>query len=460
MSARADTDGFIAALEGVPLSADPARLARLSRDNFSVSPLLRQALAGRSAEVVVAPRDRGELIRAISAAVRHRVPLVPRGGGTANYGQSVPMEGGALLDLRGMAGVIWKRPGAVRALGGTRMDLLDAELRETGWELRIHPSTRKDSTLAGFIAGGSGGMGSGQWGMLRDAGNITAVEMLSMEEEPRAIELRGADAQLAHHAYGTTGLITEIELPLAPAWPWREVVLGFPGYGAAIRFALRLLREPGVLKKLTSVQEWPAPAMMSALGGLVPQGHSAVFVMLAEPTRAAADALIAEHGGAVLSDAAEGENPFGAPLYEFSYGHGLRQIQKSHPRTTRLQAMFPPEGLVARLERVRERLAPVGPMCTEFFLSEGEVVGMGSPYIPFQDAAQMAALVAALQEEGAQIANNHASTVAGVGIKRITARDLAFKREMDPHGLLNPGKLDGVELAPALATTGWSFRRA
>jgi hypothetical protein len=48
---KADSDGVIAALDGVPLSVDPARLARLSRDSFSVSPLLREALAGRTASL-------------------------------------------------------------------------------------------------------------------------------------------------------------------------------------------------------------------------------------------------------------------------------------------------------------------------------------------------------------------------------------------------------------------------
>ena len=44
-------------------------------------------------------------------------------------------------------------------------------------------------------------------------------------------------------------------------------------------------------------------------------------------------------------------------------------------------------------------------------------------------------------------------------IKRITPRDVAFKREMDPHGVLNPGKLnlDGVQES-ALQTSGWRFR--
>jgi FAD/FMN-containing dehydrogenase len=457
------TSSFVVALGGIPHTTDTAEVKLRSRDNFAVSPLLRQALAGKAAELVVAPRDEAEVVQVIQAAVRHGVPLVPRGAGTANYGQSVPLAGGALLDLRGLSGIVWQRPGAVRLRSGTRMDLLDEALRPTGWEVRIHPSTRRQSTVAGFIAGGSGGMGSAAFGMLRDRGNITGLRLLSMEAEPRVVELRGQDVDLAQHAYGTNGIITEAELPLAPAWPWHEVVLAFPDYARAIRFAVQLAKEAGILKKLVSVQESPAPAMMRALSGLVPEGMTAVFAMLAEPTRAAADDLVSAFDGHTLSDHAEGANPFGAPLYEFSYGHGLRQIQKSHPRTTVLQGMFSGQTLVATLERVRARLGHLGPMRTEVFLSEGEVVGMGSPYFAFAGAEDMAGCVRIMQEEGAQIANSHATGLRGVGIKSIGPREIAFKRKMDPHGLLNPGQMepdDATAPASALPTSGWHFGRA
>ena len=40
-------------------------------------------------------------------------------------------------------------------------------------------------------------------------------------------------------------------------------------------------------------------------------------------------------------------------------------------------------------------------------------------------------------------------------------RDIVFKQAMDPHGLLNPGKLDfATDIERNLPTTGWSFRKA
>src|SRR6516164_2199212 len=106
-------------LRGIPHSLDPMTIRSKSRDRFTISPLLRQALAGKSADIVVSPRSKAELTDGVRAAVRHRIPMTPRGGGTANYGQSVPLHGGILLDMTGISGVLWARDGRIRALAGT-----------------------------------------------------------------------------------------------------------------------------------------------------------------------------------------------------------------------------------------------------------------------------------------------------------------------------------------------------
>src|SRR6516225_4765761 len=108
-------------LGGISYSLDPVTIRKKSRDRFTISPLLRQALAGMSADIVVSPRDKAELIEVVRAAVRHRIPMTPRGGGTANYGQSAPLHGGILLDMTGISGVLWARDGRIRALAGTLM---------------------------------------------------------------------------------------------------------------------------------------------------------------------------------------------------------------------------------------------------------------------------------------------------------------------------------------------------
>ena len=78
----------------------------------------------------------------------------------------------------------------------------------------MFPSTRGTASIGGFVAGGSGGVGSITWGGLRDFGNVLRLRVLTLEAEPRALELTGEDLHKAVHAYGTNGVITEVEAPL------------------------------------------------------------------------------------------------------------------------------------------------------------------------------------------------------------------------------------------------------
>jgi FAD/FMN-containing dehydrogenase len=463
MSSAYPIEEFCRSLGGIPYSVDPVEVRRKSRDYFAISPLLRRELMGKVADVVVTPRDKPELIGAIRAAVLHRIPITVRGGGTANYGQSVPLHGGVLLDMTGLAGVLWVRDGRVRTYAGTMMDAVDAVTRPQGWELRIHSSTRSTATIGGFIGGGSGGMGSCQWGMLRERGNIGALEVISAEDEPRTIELRGRDIELVHHAYGTNGIISEIEMPLAPAWNWHETIVAFPEFMKAARFGVTLAHESGIIKKLISLQEWPVATLMKELSEIVPAGHSMANCMIADVSMTAFEDLVSDFGGRIVSDCGEAAGPYGAPLYEFAYGHGLKQIQKTNPVYTGLQGMFPGSDLLGSLERVRNRFADKMPIRVEVFWSNGTVVAMGSPLIFYESQNQMSEIVLAMQSEGVNVANSHTTGIREVGIKRITERDAAFKTSMDPHNLLNPGKVDfssSAQVVKNLPTTGWSFQTA
>ena len=144
---------------------------------------------------------------------------------------------------------------------------IDKALRPHGRELLIHPSTTASATIAGFVAGGSGGIGSAAWGQLRDRGNITAMEVMSAEAEPQLVELTGQAVALVHHAWGTNGLITEVEMPTGPAWTWHECLVAFADFMTAARFGIQLAHECGLIKKLISLQEWPLPSLMKELSG-------------------------------------------------------------------------------------------------------------------------------------------------------------------------------------------------
>src|SRR3984893_7830630 len=161
---------LVADLSDMDIVADPRIVRRRSRDFFWYSPILNQQLDGKSADLIIAPRDEAEVVRVAAACARHRVSLTVRAGGTGNYGQAVPLEGGVLLDVTALAAVECTRPGIMRVGAGAKLNAIDAELRPLGQELRMHPSTKRTATIGGFVAGGSGGIGSGQHRGLPGAG--------------------------------------------------------------------------------------------------------------------------------------------------------------------------------------------------------------------------------------------------------------------------------------------------
>jgi FAD/FMN-containing dehydrogenase len=69
------------------------------------------------------------------------VPITPRGSGTGNYGQAVPLAGGIVLDMSALQDIEWQRSGIVRAAAGAKMHDIDVRVRPSGFELRMHPST-------------------------------------------------------------------------------------------------------------------------------------------------------------------------------------------------------------------------------------------------------------------------------------------------------------------------------
>ncbi len=436
-----DTAGLMAALPHVPWITDPALVRQKSRDFFWYSPVLKRQLSAAAADAVAAPRDEADVVAVMRECVRRQIPLTPRGAGTGNYGQAMPLEGGVVLDLSGLDRCLWARGGVLRAQAGAKLVACDEfARREAGGELRFHPSTRRTATIGGFVAGGSSGIGSVTWGTLREPGNILGLRVLTMEREPRVLELRGADIQKANHAYGTNGIITEAEMPLAPAQEWRDLVLGFPTLMDAARCADALAREPGIAKKLVCVVAAPVPQRhFRAYDGVIPEGAHIVLAMVAEPFVVFAREMLRAHKGSLLLDVAT--DGASTPAYEHSWNHTTLQALKSDKSVTYLQTLFPAPDHLALVERMAERFGDEVPMHLEFVRLGGDVCCFGLQLVRFTTEERLAEIIAIHEADGAPIFNPHAYTLEEGGMKRVDAAQLAFKREADPHGLLNPGKM-------------------
>jgi FAD/FMN-containing dehydrogenase len=445
-----DVMGLKAELAGIKIEDNPAIVKQKSRDFFWYSPVLKRQLDHITADLVVSPKSEAEVIRVLKTCYRLGVPVTPRGAGTGNYGQAMPLSGGVVLSLAEMNAVKTIAPGRATAEAGAILGQLDRRTREhSRQELRLHPSTWNTASIAGFIAGGSGGIGSINWGGLRDVGNVLRLRTVTMEAEPRVLELKGFDLQKVMHAYGTNGIITEVEVPLDAAYDWVDVIVGFDDYMKTVRFGNMLANQDGLLFKEIATVAAPVPHdYFLRHQKFLKRGQSVALLMVAPHAIDPFLALAAREKAEILyrSDiASEAEKKGLPPVFELTWNHTTLRGLRVDPTITYLQVLYPFPTHVESVGRLTGILGDEVPSHLEFIRFDGKVCCTGLPIVRFTAEARLDELIRIHEDNGCPIFNPHRYTLEEGGMKQTDAVQLAFKREADPKGLLNPGKMIGWE---------------
>jgi FAD/FMN-containing dehydrogenase len=431
-------DTIAAELNGLEIITDPIQLTKLSLDYYHFSPILEAQLKEKRGNLAIRPATEAEVLQIAKTCLKYKVPLTIRGAGTGNYGQCIPLEGGVILDLTRMNQVRWIKPGVACVEPGVKMAAFDKKAREIGWELRMAPSTYRIATIGGFIGGGSVGMGSITYGQLRDRGNLRAVRVVTLEDEPRAIALRGDEVQKVNHAYGTNGIITELEIPLAPAYPWAEIIVVFDEFMTAARFGQALSDSAGIVKKLVSIFAWSIPSYFAALQDYLPRGKHCALLMVSETCLEPLQSLVREYGGEITYNKNAQEASKGTSLLEFTWNHTTLHARSVDPNLTYLQTFY------FTLDRVEQMYHYFGDEVTihlEFLRVGGKAIPGGLQLVRFTSEERLNEIIRYHEEHGAGIANPHTYILEDGGRKTIDREQLEFKKLVDPYGLMNPGKM-------------------
>lgn len=436
-----DWDALKLELEGIEVIAEPSQVAKLSQDYHTFSPILQAKLAGKIGDLAVRPLDEAEVLRVASACVKYRVPLTVRGAGTGNYGQCVPLHGGVILDMTRIQAIHWIKPGIARVEAGAKLAAIDKKARETGWEIRMAPSTYRTATIGGFIAGGSGGIGSITYGQLRDRGNIQALRVITMEDQPRALELRGDDIYKVNHAWGLNGIITELEIGLGPAYPWAELIVTFDDFMMAARFGQALGDADGLIKKLICICAAPIPSYFASLRQQIPGGAHCSLLMIAESCLEPLQGLIAEYGGSVCYQKSAQEASKGTSLAEFTWNHTTLHARSVDPSLTYLQTLFPNDKSLKLVEHMYHHFGDEVMMHLEFLRVNGSAIPAALQLVRFTTEERLNEIIHYHEEQDAFIANPHTYIIEDGGRKIMDPQQVKFKEMVDPYGLLNPGKM-------------------
>jgi FAD/FMN-containing dehydrogenase len=341
-------------------------------------------------------------------------------------------------------------PGRATAEAGAVLAEIDRQTRaDSRQEIRLHPSTYNTASVAGFIAGGSGGIGSINWGGLRDVGNVLRLRVVTMEENPRVLELKGWDLQKVMHAYGTNGLITEVEIPLDAAYEWVDVIVGFDDYMRAVRFADLLANQDGLLFKEIATVAAPVPHDYFLRYQKFLKREQSVVLLMVAPHAVDPFLALAEREKADIrfrSDtASEAEKKGLPPVFELTWNHTTLRGLRVDPSITYLQVLYPAPAHVDRVAKMTKLLGDEVPGHLEFIRFDGRIACTGLPIVRFRSEARLDELIRMHEDNGCPIFNPHRYTLEEGGMKQTDAVQLAFKRQADPKGLLNPGKMIGWE---------------
>jgi hypothetical protein len=184
--------------------------------------------------------------------------------------------------------------------------------------------------------------------------------------------------------------------------------------------------------------------------------------MIGAETREAFEALARDYSGSITHCVPE------AGIYEYTWGHTTMHALRADRSLTYLVCIFPREDTVGAIRRVHRKLGAEAYMHIEYKRFAGYMTAEGVPLFRYQGFEQMTRLYKSFEAEGVRIANVHTFLLQNGGMKDIDAAQIGFKRQVDPHLLMNPGKVAGLDDLPGgisgaaleaaqLPASGWAY---
>ena len=441
--------------------------------------------AAAAPDAVVAPADANAVARVLAICAQERVAVVPWGGGTSVVGgldaERNGFEAVIALDLSRLDALLHVDPVSRLATfqPGIRTPAAEAALAEHGLTLGHVPQSYERASLGGYVVTRSAGQASTGVGRIDDlvAGLRMATPTGELVLEPVAGSAAGPDLRrLVLGSEGTIGVVTEVTLRVRPI-PETRHYEGWmlPDWTTGVD-VVRLLIQTGPhpdITRLSDPQETAISLQMSRAGRLTRVALSSYLRVRGVSNgcllitgyeggdrdvrhrRDAVRDMLREAGGVSLGAAAGRSwehNRFAAPaLRDTLLDTGvLAETLETAATWSRLPDLYAGvrEALTSTLGRAVvgchvSHLYPTGASLYFTVLAAADSTDTTAQWTRAKAAAN-AAIVAA----GGTISHHHAVGTAHrshvtpdlggeVGVRALRA----VKRELDPVGIMNPGKL-------------------
>lgn len=435
------------------LSTHPDQLQVASRDESS--------LPGVLPEAIVWAADSGQISELVRLCAEAAVPVTTRGAGSALEGSTIPCEGGIVLDLSRMTGILnlWPEDLQAEVEPGLVYDHLNDRLKREGLFFPPSPGGSGDlATIGGMVATNASGIYSVKYGGTRNY--VLQLEIVTGDGRVMKVGNRALKRSSGYNlvdlicgSEGTLGIVTRITLRLAgipegrkqAAFVFGDDIAAARAVSEMIRYGLDLAAieflDRAVIKALNQFKEYglnEAPTLFLEFHGpdATIQGNYDL-----------ADEVCSESGAEPLT-LAEGQNP-----WEIRHW-ATEAVKHREPGKAiiRNDVAFPISRLPEMVEYSHELGRKYG-LTTHTF---GHV-GMGLLHaliLADQSDSEEWDRGNLMSDQIIEKALSFAGTISGehgigLGHKSLFAREhgqsvelmRAIKQQFDPLGILNPGKI-------------------
>lgn len=176
-----------------------------------------------SASIVVKPTTIEQVQKIMRYANEKLIPVIPRGTGSSTSGHTTPIDGGIVLDLKGMNKILEIKPENIycKVEPGVIDDDLNRALKPYGFFWPAAPASSKIATIGGEIGANASGMRSVKYGATRDS--VLGMKVVLANGD---LVTLGSNTRVATSGYpleriivgseGTLGIVVEATLKIIP----------------------------------------------------------------------------------------------------------------------------------------------------------------------------------------------------------------------------------------------------
>lgn len=445
-----------------------------SHDVGALPTIVKPLIGSTLPDAIVQPANEEELIDLMKWAYSQNIPLTPRGRATSGYAGAVPAKHGILVDffrMKSLKSIDEKNLTATVGPGAV-WEQLDDELKLKNFTLRLYPTSYPASTAAGWLAQGGAGIGSFESGYF--VNNVVSARVVRPDGTVKVYS--GSDLEVISEAEGITGFISEMTIRimhhekmavksfsvLKPD-DFQKVNEEVIASGIPVWSTMFINPKMAEMKNKTPLRMHNEHAVEERI--VLPVAYIGT-VTYREKDRAAVEekllSIIRENGGEMVNDNIAG--------HEWENRFNLMAIKRLGPSLVPSEVVVPLDNLGPYLTKVtaaiHQPLVKEGIVIRNEKTGKNEVVLLG--FIPADQRKFSYNLVFTLSMSIISMAKKFGGRAYTTGMyftgeaKSVMGADRVkrmreLRKEVDPKGLLNPGKVLSTNAVSALIGTAGHF---